>query len=119
MSDPGFVADVMAHGPEEARKLLRRLGLDREDSTVTTEIRELPAPTATHGPAVAVRLGRRHEGQIVTPVVRAWRKGKGYLVQVSAYDASDRTYAQSAEFSGDYHACIRWIATQGVVADID
>jgi hypothetical protein len=27
MSDPGFVADVMAHGPEEAKHLLRRLGL--------------------------------------------------------------------------------------------
>lgn len=27
MSDPGFLADVMAHGPEEAKQLLRRLGL--------------------------------------------------------------------------------------------
>ncbi len=56
----------------------------------------------------------------MTPVVRAWHKGKGkYLLQLSAYDASDRTYAEPVEFVGDFWECTEWLEKQGVHADID
>ena len=66
-----------------------------------------------------VSLSRRHAGQIVTPVVRAWHRGQGYLVQLSWFDAADRTYSDPLEFSGNFWACTAWLAGQGVSADID
>lgn len=88
---------------------------------MTAAIRTLPEPTTTHGPATRrVTLSRRHDGQICTPVVRAWHKGKSkYLVQLSQYDASDRTYSEPTEFVGDFRACLRWLESCGVGADID
>lgn len=87
--------------------------------TATKALTTLPEPQNTHGPATHVSLSRRHEGQIVTPVVNAWRKGTKYLVQLSAFDASDRTYAAPTEFVGDFWQCVRWLEAQGVHADID
>ena len=83
-------------------------------------IKTLPEPTTTRGPETRVDLSRYHAGQICTPVVRAWRKGpKAYLVQLSQFDASDKTYATPTEFVGDYWACVNWLKSQGVHADID
>jgi hypothetical protein len=83
-------------------------------------LKVLPEPTKKHGPATRhVTLSGRHDGQIVTPVVNAWHVGKKYLVQLSAYDASDRTFAEPEEFVGDFWACTKWLSDRGVQADID
>lgn len=93
---------------------------------MATAIRTMPEPTMEHGPATRhVTLSKRHEGQIVTPVVCAWYAGsvKGggrrYVVLLSSYDASDRTYSEATEFAGDFWACTKWLESQGVHADID
>jgi len=86
-----------------------------------TKLTALPNPIATHGPETYhVSLSDRHSGQIVTPVVRAWRKGrKHYLVQLSFFDSSDNSFADPEETCGDFWSCTRWLAACGVHADID
>ncbi len=80
----------------------------------------LPEPTTAHGPPTRhCVLDPCHDGQIQTPVVRAWHKGNGYLVQLAIFDASDRTYGTPEEFSGDFWACTAWLQKHDIFADID
>lgn len=82
-------------------------------------LKTLPAPKQSHAAELRPELSQRHAGQIVTPVVRAWRKGTAkFLVQLSWYDAGDQTYSDPEEFVGDFWGCTRWLAANGCHADI-
>ena len=81
----------------------------------------LATPTTNHGPECRTSVSDYHAGQIVTPILRAWRKGKGrYLVVLQWYDASDRTYSDPLEFVGDFWNCVKFLCGHGVRgADVD